>query len=229
MTAMRSERVMTLAAAAFLLATGGCPNSEVIGTSTGAIELSILAQGGGGRYNEALVQIEQIALRPTDPDLQQSLGSNIGLLANPVDINLNVPDPVTFDIGAPPGLNAPLTEGTYEVVTLTVTQFTLRDDPPPDYGPVCVQMVDVLALPPNPTQPSLTEVRFQTPAILEISAAATAELRLTVDAPGLISMFEGRFICTETATCNGFPPPCLLSYNRPSTFLLEPYFVFQQL
>jgi len=229
MKASGSERVIAWAAAVIVLAAGGCTNSEIVGTSTGAIRLTVEAQGGAGRYDLGILQISQILVRPADDNAQGALGGEpIGLLSRPIDIDLNNPDVVSFLVGAPPESVALLSEGPYEVAETRVEQFTLTDQPPPDYGTECVQMVDTLAIPPNPTQPSQTRVVYQTRAPLELSATAAAELRLTINVPDLIGVFESRFVCRSTTPCTSGLPPCLQSYSKPSGFMLEPYLVFQQ-
>ena len=228
MKASGSERVILWVAAVVLLAAGGCTNSEVIGTSTGGISVTVEALGGAGRYDLGDFTISQIFLQLADPSQQGSLGEPIGLLGRPIDIDLNNPDVVSAQVGAPPGSAAALSEGTYAVVMTTTSQFTLHDEPPPDYGTTCPQRVDILAIAPNVTQPSKTNVEFQTPALLEISAAEDAELRLIIDVTGIIGVFEDHFTCQLTAPCSNAGAPCLESYRDPISSQLEPYLVFQQ-
>jgi len=228
MKASGSERVVLWVAAVVLLAAGGCTNSEVIGTSTGGVSVTVEAQGGAGRYDLGNFTISQIFLQLSDPNQQGFLGEPIGLLGRPLDIDLNNPGVVSAEVGAPPGSAAVLSEGTYAVVRTDTSQFTLIDQPPPDYGPTCPEMVDILAVAGNLTQPSKTQVEFQTPASLEISAAGTAELRLFIDVAGIISVFEGRFDCRTTQPCGSAAPPCLASYRNPLSSQLEPYLVFEQ-
>lgn len=227
MKASGIERVVLWAAAVVLLAAGGCTNSEVIGTSTGGVSVTIEAQGGAGRYDLGILTISQIFLQIIDPDLGP-LGEPIGLLGRPLEIDLNNPEVVSVLVGAPPGTAAALSEGTYAVVRTDTSQFTLQDEPPPDYGPTCPQMVDILAVAGNVTQPSRTQVEFQTPGALQVSAAEAADLRLFIDVAGIISVFEGQFDCRTTANCGSAPPPCLASYRDPISSQLEPYLVFQQ-
>jgi len=228
MKASGIERGILWVAAVVLLAAGGCTNSEVIGTSTGGVGVTVEAQGGAGRYDLGNFTISQIFLRLSDPNQQGSLGEPIGLLGRPIDIDLNNPDVVSADVGAPPGAVAALSEGTYAVVMTTTSQFTLHDEPPPDYGTTCPQMVDILAIAPNVTQPSNTDVEFQTPALLEISAAEAAELRLIIDVAGIIEVFENHFTCHLTAPCSSASAPCLENYRDPISSQLEPFLVFQQ-
>jgi hypothetical protein len=229
MKASGSERVMAWAAAVVLLAAGGCTNSEVIGTSTGGVSVTVEAQGGAGRYNLGQLSISQISLRLGDPDEQGALGDPFGLLARPILIDLNDPGVVTVQVGTPPGSSSLLSEGTYDVVATTTDSFTLVDEPPPDYGPTCPEMVDILAVAGNVTQTSKTTVEYQTPASLHISAAGTAELRLSINVAGMIGVFQSRFDCRTTANCSGgTPPPCLQSYRAPVSSQLEDYLVFQQ-
>ena len=225
MKASGIERGILWVAAVVLLAAGGCTNSEVIGTSTGGVGVTVEAQGGAGRYDLGNFTISQIFLRLADPNQQGSLGEPIGLLGRPVDIDLNNPDVVSAEVGAPPEATAALSEGTYAVVMTTTSQFTLHDEPPPDYGTTCPQMVDILAIAPNVTQPSNTDVEFQTPALLEISAAEAAELTMgviTAMEPGaaiLITLTGVLLLCRRAAAvvtwrqflCRNLPPicPCL--------------------
>ena len=229
MKASGSERVVLWVAAVVLLAAGGCTNSEVIGTSTGGVSVTVEAQGAAGRYDLGILAISQIRLQFED-DQQGPIGEPVGLLARPIEIDLNNPEVISVQVGAPPGSAAALSEGTYRVVDTTVSQFTLVDEPPPMYGPECVEMVDILAEAGNVTQPSETKVEFQTPALLEISATAATGLRLIIDVPSMIGVFENQFICFSNMACktNTFPPPCLERYITPTSTMLEPYLVFQQ-
>jgi len=228
MKASGIERGILWVAAVVLLAAGGCTNSEVIGTSTGGVGVTIAAQGGAGRYDQGELTLSQIFLQLFDPDQQAYLGEPIGLLGRPLDIDLNNPEVVSVLVGAPPGAAAALSEGTYAVVRIDTSQFTLIDEPPPDYGTTCPQTVDVLAVAGNFTQPSKTQVEFQAPASLQVSAAEAAELRLVIDVAGITGVFEGRFDCRTTSNCGTAPPPCLASYRAPISSQLEPYLVFQQ-
>ena len=68
MTVSKSERVIAWLAAVVLLTAAGCTNSEVIGTSTGSVTLTVHSLEDAGRYDTAVLQVSQIFLRPADPE-----------------------------------------------------------------------------------------------------------------------------------------------------------------
>lgn len=228
MTVSKSERVIAWLAAVILLAAAGCTNSEVIGTSTGSVRLTVEAQGGAGRFELGVLNISQIALQPVDPVTQDALGDElIGLLVRPLEIDLNNPEIVSFNVGAPPGSTMALTEGTYAVRSARVFQFTFCDRTGPYEGD-CIDKVVSLSRSSGvcTSQPSVTVVEYSPSPILELSATGDAELRLTIsDVPALIDVFAGRF-----TNCVG-PPPGLGAgtYSPPFSNQLDDILVIGQI
>ena len=207
-----------------------CTDDQVIGTSSGLLGLSLQSVGGAGRYDVSVLQITGLVYQPTDPEVRDALGDPLGLVTFPIDIDLDNPSVIAVDVGVSSGLSQPITAGTYQVIEVEVVQFSLQDQPPPMYGPECVEMVDILALPNGSvTQASRTTVRFTPPLRFTVSAEQSTQLLLQIDAPGIIGLFEGQYSCVENAFCGSFLPPCLRSYDPPSSFQLEPFFTITQL
>jgi hypothetical protein len=184
------------------------------------------AQGGAGRFELGVLNISQIALQPVDPVTQDALGDElIGLLVRPLEIDLNNPEIVSFDVGAPPGSAMALSEGTYAVRSVRVFQYTLCDRTGP-YEGECIDKVVSLSRSSTvcASQASVTVVEYSPAPLLEISATEPSELRLTIsDVPALVEVFAGRF-----RSCIG-PPPGLANYTPPFSGQLDDILVVQQL
>jgi hypothetical protein len=208
-----------------------CTDDAVIGTSTGILGMSLQSIGGAGRYDVSVLQITGVVYQSTDPAIQESLGGDaLGLITFPIDIDLDNPNVVTVDVGVSSGLDQPIVAGNYEVVEVEIVLFSLQDLAPPMYGPECAQKVDVLALPNGSvSQASSTRVVFDPPVLFTVTAERKTSLLLQIDAPGLISVFENQYNCTEQAFCGSFPPPCLRFYITPRSSQLEPFLTFSLL
>lgn len=205
-----------------LLTAGGCPGTDVVKVDTGDVVVVVeTVNTGGSRYETAQVNLNDIGIRPTDPDASAALGvSSIGLLEGPVILDL-------FE-GARTIATVSLHSGEYEVAGISISTLRMRDDNPfpPDGTEACVERV----VNPNPfpngdaTLDTADDFRqlpdprfnaiFVPPAVIEFADLADSAitispgggtLTVTIDVGKMFQAYEDSFNCFFSVTA---PPTC---------------------
>jgi hypothetical protein len=112
------------------LLVAGCTGSDPLTPSNGQIRVATGATNVGGRFVDgpddvALMSINRINVRPTDPQASEALGpQDLGLVLRPFRLDFITKSGAVDD--------RPLTSGTYELELVAVGAYTFEDADPVD-------------------------------------------------------------------------------------------------
>lgn len=215
-----------------LLASMGCPESDPIHGRIGDVVIEFVASpSGAGRYQEAIVSVSGVSVLPIDPDAAAALGNvPLGLLGFPFSLSLNSANPQT----AP---SKRLSPGVYELVQITLNQFTLVTTDPLPTGPTCVDQLPALTDNPSSTSQAFGAsggaviTDFNPAPTVTVDNNGVATLQIVVDALGFAQLMESQYNCVDEVpptppreTCvqnNNLPAPCLESFIVPTSDQLK--------
>jgi hypothetical protein len=169
---------------ALLLA--GCTGSDPLEPDNGRAVLRAQASPAyQGTFLRARVFLNQIVIRPVDPQTNQALDEPIGLLPSPRPIDLRSTTSVTLN-------DVPLRAGTYRVeqIMLSEAEFNVVDAPASGQlecsGNQILSLRLGAAVPISGFDPELT---------FTIVQGVSRPLELTVDGPGLVALLESLADC----------------------------------
>jgi hypothetical protein len=193
-----SVLLAVLAAALFAVA---CTGSEVLPARTQNLNVELEVVDADIRFQVGVLQVNQIAIRPVDPDADNSLGSNdLGLLQTPVEVAYNV---VIDDI-----ITTPLTDGTYQVLSLAVNPVLFIDNDGPASEDSCEDYVAVWAW---FSDMSFTD--FGQEVYVTVENGRINNLKVIVKGQDFLTAFQEAWSC-RTFSCPGGAPYCLSGFNQ---------------
>lgn len=203
---------------AVLLLDFGCTGTDELVSESGNLSVEVvISPVGAGRYEQALITLTQITVRPTDPVADATLGAvPIGMLSSPLNLSLINPSAV--------GSNAiSISDGEYRLEEVTLNNPTLTDINPVPPG-TCLDGVlssprTAGRLPPPEVNQAVINSRirlgpFNPPVTFVVPRLGERAVRMLIDAPALIALYEAAFTCRSTGSCGGAAPaPCMSAFT----------------
>ncbi len=208
--------------AALLLVDFGCTGSDELVSESGTLSLEVvMSPVGSDRYEQALITLDQITFRPTDPVANTSLGEfPFGFLITPLQLTL-------LDTSPSQTSGIPLSDGQYQVEEVTLTNPTLTDSDPIVPPVTCLD--EVLAssrtngrLPPPEVNQAVVNSRikvgpFSPPIVFSVPRLGVRNVRMTIDGPALVALFEAAFTCRSSGSCpsgsSSVAAPCMSGFT----------------
>jgi hypothetical protein len=210
---------------------GGCTNSEKLSSGVSPVQIEVQLVDSDTRFGRAGFDLQQLAVRPLDPDAADALGTApLGLLNTASEV-------IFVDYNAATDLyeaDAPLTVGPYmlEAVTLGNMDFS-EGTRISDLS--CDEYIIDYPFVPGP----VTVTDFGGDVVLQIRLDGESRFRIIIEGGNLVTAFENNWncqqrcpgtcapplnflSCTSNADCQGFPciggePACIKPFN-PTQF-----------
>jgi hypothetical protein len=168
------------------------------------------------RFEVGVLQINQIAIRPTDPDANDAIGNtDIGLLSAPIEVGYGV-EPDTLPTPA-------LSDGTYQVVSMAVNPILFSDnDPPPAMPSGCADYVAFWGW-----FSDMSLSNFGRDVYVTVENGSVNSLGITVKGQEFLTAFQEAWTC-QSSGCFGGAPYCLGNFNSASfTSRASEFLVFE--
>lgn len=211
MTSRFTRLLVAGAIGAASLASVGC-SSDPVGSSTATLSLRLVpSPSGAGRFGDgqddsALLNIQSIDFRPTDPTLDALLGSQpYQMFFGVYDGDLARTDPAEVTAMA-------LQPGTYKITAFQFRPPRFEDTGTSPAAPNCIDRISAIPSFPAASDP----IFFQGDTIDEsygltftVSPGQT-HVDMVIDVPGLIADYSAAFTCNPD--CGG-GLPCLTSFD----------------
>lgn len=186
----------------------GCPNSDVLTTQPGRGILTVQVQlpSGTGRYERGSFSILAVKVRPVDPQANSSLAVPITILDSS-QLTLSLTDLAPISTGG-----VPLSEGDYDVVSLTVDFISIVDENAPAPPNSCLDAVvrrqfpaAPVPLPPPETGAShaVEITAFDPPPRFHVNRNGEGTIKLNVDGSALFALVEGGLQGCRPTFCSG--------------------------
>ena len=156
--------------------------------------------------------ISELVVRPLDPAANTALGvSNITLLDPSlplfVDFHVDEIDPVFL-------IDQPLTAGRYEIINMTMTDFSFFDFDLPPSDLTCEEYTTFYF--------DSTDVVFQTGDLVNpiatVEANANSELLIVIDVEAFLAAYQSSQLCVPNGACG--LPWCVISFD-PGQFVAD--------
>lgn len=195
-----------LALLAPLLGTAGCTESEPLTSTVGNVIVDVGLVNTDSQFEFGGFNIAQITLRPVDPDASAVLAQDIGMLLEPLQIDIT--SPATF------GATIPATVGAFELKSIQLQQLSFLDLDPPVGQATCEDYVTTYSF--NMT-PNLSLTKFGEPIYISVVNGAANRLTVTLDVAALTEAFVDSWICRQN--CLDLGPPIVLEPWCLETFL----------
>jgi len=190
--------MLVLLTTALLVVSAGCPNSNVILSGNGTAQFTINVTNFS-RFELGVFGIDRILVRPVDSGANSALGDGLDInllqFAIAVDLNMASVDPLFF----PPNN---LSQGTYEVVAIDLSQITFLDFDVPDPS-TCESFQSFYSPNLAPNIPIKVD-SFSTPLRFTIERGTDTPVTMTFDATEMVSTLFDAYTCSPSFVLSDF-------------------------
>lgn len=175
----------------------GCTNSDPLNPTTQNFTVQVLVDTTGARFELGLFQVNQISVRPIDPDADAALGNApIGLLREPFQFLYGVDTELNVDL--------PLNNGVYRIDSVRMNPITFIDDDAPLSEDTCQDFVAAWF--------TSTDIVFDDlggQSLFTIGNDSSNSLIFRVNGAAFEQAYTGAFNCLQGPQCPGGVAWCL--------------------
>ena len=170
---LRSKGLLLSLAAMLVVSAISCPNSTVVNSGNGAVQLRFVANNQG-RWDFAVTEIRGLLIEPVDPTANVIAGGSFTLTPTPIAVGLvdAITAPEEFGV-------THLAQGTYEMVEIEFNQLIVADGDPVN-PPEC----------PNYIPPPFTLTSFPTPLTFDVPRDLDGTVTLTFNLDALAQTLD---------------------------------------
>lgn len=237
----KSTKAWTIAVALLpLLLAAGCTGTDVLKPTTGNLKVSVEVVNidPDGPFTDdpvgdplnaipadtGFIQVQQVTMRPTNPDADAALGLNLGVLRRPLEQSYTSPgaDETSFD----------LTSATYRLAVVRLKEIFFYNSGPRNPGalfadvrpehidpnnPRCIDFVRVFG-----SEDLLDLSDFGGEILISTEADTPAELKIIIDGEAFLDAYTESWSCNPSQCRDGANvlSNCPAEYdpNDPATF-----------